>query len=406
MAKRFELLMAVACWLCASSALGQTWVGQRSTPNLGELVAVDETGEDGWPFGAEDVLDDGLDAFQQQEQSLDVRTVYAATNAQVFWVRAYVSDTNAPGGNVSVYVFVDNDLNANTGGTAVAPEVDMGFTSDPSPGGYEYVLGIDGNESVSGVWEYDAMADEYAPLTLQAADATAEVGTDTDPILFNGDEHGYLQGSFDLPLVGLTAACNANLFVRSVSNQGMPGQGDRDVGLVARCQPDDDDDDGVPDIVVVECRVDDDCPANGICDDGDCYYPRACVTMADCGADEDCVGGRCVVTGGDDCTTDAMCDGLVCDDGTCMPCTTDAMCGAERCGPDGRCTGASGSAEDRYELEPDEEVQGGALTCVAGPWRTAGSKAATSSTGNGAWVFLSLLSALGLAWRMGRRSSR
>jgi hypothetical protein len=393
---RRPLATAVALSAFVLPAQAQTWTGNRTTPRANELVAIDATGEAGWLYGAEDVAGDGLDAFRQQEQSIDLRTAYAAADSQRFWARVYVSDPNTVSGNIAVFVFLDSDDNANTGGTANATELAAAFDTDPTPGGYDFVLGLDGNETVSGVWAWNSASDAYEALDLQNNAASAEAGSDLDPVRLNGTTHGYLQGVVDLDVVGLTAACQANVYVRSVDGTGATADGDLDVGQFSACHPADNNDDGVPDAAEPDdrCAEDDQCPAGGLCVNGRCVYPRYCDADGDCAADESCIDGRCVADGGDACTSDAMCDGLVCQDGECSACTADSMCAAGRCGPDGRCTSgtAASNTDDGTELGPDEEVQGGALTCAARSSRPYGQGGALGA------LLLATLGAL-LVWR-------
>jgi hypothetical protein len=357
--------------LQALPSSAQTWVGGRSTPNYGEIVAIDATGEARWPYGSEDLAGDGA-AFQQQEQSIDVRTGYAATTAQQLFVRGYVSDTATPGGNVALFVFVDTDRNDATGGSAAAAEIDARFTTDPSSGGYEYVIGIRGNSTIDGVWQWQDAQNQFAPLTVSAADAVADTGTDDDPIRINGDTHGYLQATVDLALVGLSQACDANLYLRSLNDTAAIGDGDLDVGRAGSCIPTDANTNGVPDVLTPPngCTSDDQCAADGICVNGSCVFAPSCTATTDCGAGEECTSdGRCVPAPSGSCTSSDDCDRLICSGGQCTACDPNGtQCGAgRRCGPDGRCTAATsgGLAPDGGPLlAPDEEVQGGACACA------------------------------------------
>src|SRR5688572_269876 len=90
----------------AGYAQAQTWPLGRQGPGLRELFAIDRTGESGWLYGQEDLAGDGLATFRQQEQSIDIRTAYAASDDSAFFFRVYVSDTAPPGGNVSAYIFI------------------------------------------------------------------------------------------------------------------------------------------------------------------------------------------------------------------------------------------------------------------------------------------------------------
>lgn len=367
--------------LCASQvALAQTWTGGRTTPNLGEIVAIDATGEDDWLHGAEDVAGDGLDTFMQQEQSIDIRTAYASTTADEFYFRLYVSDSASPGGNVSGYAFIDADRDNQTGGTAVAPEIDDRFTNDDSPGGYEYVFAVQGNGNVIDLWEWDDAAGEFAVAMTNPNTADAEAGTDVDPITSASGDHGYLQGLIQLDLVGLNSSCDANLYFRSLNETAAVGDGDLDVGVIGRCIPATNSD-GIPNIVVPDnrCTNDDQCPRNAVCIDGNCVFTGLCETDADCNAGEECnANGYCVVVVGDACDTNADCDSGLCDSGTCARCGNDGDCAdGYQCTADGRCvapgdvsSGTGGTSG--LTLEPDEEVQGGACTCSM-PARSKGS---------------------------------
>lgn len=383
--------------LSAAPAAAQTWTGNRTTPAISELVAIDATGEPSWPFGFEDLAGDGTD-FGQQEQSIDIRTAYAVADGQTFWARTYVSDDNAAGGNIVVFVFIDADDSPLTGGGADATEINALFTNDPTPGGYEFVIEIGGNAMINDIWEWDGAM--FAPLALMPNDnADAEAGQDGDPLDLGGLAHGYLQGMVDLNLVGLDSTCDAGLFFRSVNEGGMI-DGDLNVATVAPCIPVDADDDGVPDFVVPEegCTDDDDCPFFGVCVDGECVLPGACLDDGDCDPDEFCNDdGICFPNPGGDCTDDSDCGDLVCDDGTCQPCDL----GGDQCGPgrvctaDGRCIdGNAGGAGggDGLGLEPGDNVQGGAFTC------------AIADVPSSRWALVVL--GLGLVSLLGRRSMR
>src|SRR5262249_10901563 len=87
------ILGTVAGLAFAPPANAQTWVGGRKTPRLDEIVAIDNTGEWFWPYGpTEDILGDGINTYTTAEQRLDMRSAYAATDAQRFWTRVYVVD--------------------------------------------------------------------------------------------------------------------------------------------------------------------------------------------------------------------------------------------------------------------------------------------------------------------------
>ncbi len=369
--------LACAGALWAQPGLAQTWVGGRSGPALTEIFAIDATGEPAWLYGAEDVAGDGIDVFKQQEQSIDIRTAYAATDAQRFWVRVYVSDANAAGGNVTGYVFIDADRNAGTGGPAAAPEIDAKLAPSSVAGGYEYVVGIRGNASIGGVWQWNGGASQYQTKNVNPSQASAETGSVLDPILINTPAHGYLQANINLGEVGLTEQCTANLYVRTVNETAALGAGDLEVGQVGPCVPADGDSDGVPDLTVPKsgCTSDAQCPNGGVCVSGKCVLAVPCAVDGDCPAGRTCQAGRCVFVPSGNCTTNSECNGLWCNSGQCAACTMDDQCGAgRRCGPDGRCISASGGGTGGagVTLDPEDEIQGGACTCGTAPARGAG----------------------------------
>lgn len=368
------LCSGAAVVLGASIAGAQTWSSGQG-PALDELFAIDKTGESGWLYGEEDLAGDGLGSFKQQEMSIDIRTAYASTNTARFWFRVYVSDTQSPGGNVAAYVFIDSDLSAATGGKADASNVDPKFTSDSSPGGYEYIFGVRGNATVLGVWEWQKQQNQWAPKQTQPAQVAAESGVFLDPIRVNEDNHGYLQGAVDLAVVGLTQACQANLYVRTSNETASLGVGDLEVGQIGSCVPKDANNNGVPDPIEnnAGCTSDAQCPNGGVCVNGDCVFAKPCSGDADCAATESCIDSRCVAKPtGTTCTDNTPCGDLVCVSGQCTACSVGSTeCGSGRvCGPDGRCVtgtpgggGTSGGGDGGIALEPGEEIQGGACAC-------------------------------------------
>ncbi len=407
---RRRLLAAAAGALAlalAAPASGATWAGGRTTPSLRQIVAVDVTGEPGWPYGREDVAGDGLDTFAQPEQALDLRTGYAATDATRLWLRAYVSDPNAVGREARVFAFIDADADATTGGRASAPEIDARLTTEPSPGGYDYVVGMRGDGTVENLWAWEVALNAYAPQPAPAAQA--EAGRDLDPIRFGAEARGYVQANVELAAVAVTQTCVSNIFFRSVNGgggagggggaSGATGAGDVDLGAFGPCVAGDGDGDGVPEVLVPPpgCTLDEQCPNRGVCVGGRCELAAPCALDAECGEGRECSDdGRCVVPGGGACAGDAQCDG-VCRGGACVACTPGgAECGAgRRCGADGACVGGGGpGGAGGPSVAPGGRIEGGAFNCSAG------------GAGGGGAAVAALLVAIAGGRRAARRRAR
>src|SRR5690348_17350943 len=113
--RRVGLHAGLVVLACAQVSFAATWT-TGTTPHLGQIFAVDTTGESGWLFGSEDVLGDGLQNFTPAEQALDLRTAYASTDATQLWTRIYLSSQAQADPTLVVFVFVDSDSNSATGG--------------------------------------------------------------------------------------------------------------------------------------------------------------------------------------------------------------------------------------------------------------------------------------------------
>jgi len=330
--------------LLATATVGaQTWVANREGPSLSEVLAIDATGEDSWLWGAEDVAGNGQNAFPAPEQEIDARTAYVATDGTRFYSRVYFSIAAAPPGNVTTFVFIDSDRDATTGGRALATELDPSFTTDPTGTRYEYAIKVQrtvNGAAAGALWRYEAATQQFVEVTTQPGQLVAETSFYDDPLRINQISHGYVQSSVDLGLVGLTQACDANIFVRTTNQTASLGQGDLDVGEVAHSCVPQVGNDNVP--VVVNpppgCTSNAQCANGGICVNGTCVFAPPCSTNADCPATDACLDGRCVVVGGTACANSSQCNGLLCENGVCVVCTTNPSCGPGFiCGPDGRC---------------------------------------------------------------------
>lgn len=372
-----SLLISVA----APVAHAQTWANGRQRPSLREIATIDETGESAWLWGQEDVAGNGTQQFDLDEQAIDARTVYLSVDGGRLWWRTYLSAPSQPQNNLSVYLFVDTDANTGSGRTAAATEIDPLLTTDPSTGGYEYVVSVRGDGTQARLWAYDPVQTRFVESNPPGNPLEAESGTFLDPLRVGARDHGYVQVVLSESLVGISGACQARFYVRTTNQTQNLGAGDLDVGDAIACTPVDADENRVPDLVEpvqYGCVRNDQCPAGGICWEGHCWLPPLCNTDADCARNATCVDGTCVVESGTNCRENADCASGFCENGRCVACTTNAQCGAGRiCAPDGRCVaeatagpGAGGSGAGRstatepgIELGEGERVQGGACAC-------------------------------------------
>jgi hypothetical protein len=364
------------------TAAAQTWAGNRQRPSLRDIVTVDRTGEVAWVWGREDVAGDGLSRFTDAEQAIDARSVYLRSDAGRLWWRTYVSAATRPGSGFTAYLFVDADLDATTGRTAAAPEIDAAFVEDPSGGGYEYVVGVRGDGQQAQLWGLDALGTAFARVATPAADLDGEANAALDPLRVGQNEHGYVQASLLETLVGITAQCQARFYIRATNQTQGLGDGDLDVGESVRCVATDTNQNQVPDPIEpdAECLTDAECPSRGLCWNRRCWIAPVCNDDADCAATDRCENGSCVVRDEGTCRTSGECSSQLCVRGQCVSCTSDDACGAGRvCGPDGRCVdrsaagvgGASNSSNNQagtgaIVLAEGERIQGGACACRVG----------------------------------------
>ena len=139
---RRTFLLAVGFFACAPSAWGATWTNPQG-PRLGQIFAIDTTGEPNWIYGAEDVLGDGLGMFTAAEQALDLRTAYASTDATKLWTRVYVSSAAAADPDAHRVRLHRRRHERGDGRTDELHHAEPGSSrTSISPGGYDFVLGI------------------------------------------------------------------------------------------------------------------------------------------------------------------------------------------------------------------------------------------------------------------------
>ena len=388
----FAVMLAGACAL-AAPLHAQTWTSPRSRPPLWQIISVDRSGEKGWLWGAEDIAKDGAAKYEMDEAATDLRTVYADSDRDRLWIRAYVGTTQPPPANLLFFAFLDTDARSDTGGGADATALRSEFSADPSRGGYERAFGVQADGSILGAWRWDTAqrkwvslaprGDEDAGAEALADSIAVEARRDRDPVRVAGLEHGYLQFSAAHTLTGLNANCAANIFVRSWLDAAAPRSFGDEVQSEARCRPALDAF-GDPNVLrVASCDADADCPAAGRCREQVCLLEYECDADADCRSEERCDASVCTKVVSGACDVSADCEGLVCDDGSCVACAERGAraCATGRvCAPNGECldpkavgpgpTGGSGAAAGSgagpSDLPPGK-VRGGAFHCALAP---------------------------------------
>jgi hypothetical protein len=392
-ARLLATCVAFIILLATGAASAQTWSAQRSRPALWQIISVDATGEPGWPYGDEDIARDGAATFLADEARTDLRTTYADADANRLWLRGYVS-ADEMGPDLVAFFFVDADLNKNSGGPAVSDVIWPQFANDPSPGGYEYAIGVRGDGSLLGHYRWNASKKVFEAQMVKSNTIASEAGRDRDPILIGRPSHGYVQLALDHALSGLDQNCRARIFVRLWNDVPSRSFGDDDLGPAA-CRPEENAD-GDPEVLQPDhCASDADCPAGGRCLDDVCLFAYSC---DDCREGEVCQGGKCVRTVDTSCTEDADCDGLVCESGACVSCseTGARACESGRlCSPDGSCvTPAETTGDSGDQNSDDGGVRGGAFHCSTAP-----GPAMLASLPSVGWL-------LALAWLPARMAAR
>jgi hypothetical protein len=383
-------LAAIALVLCfASSARAQTWSLDRQRPSLFEIIAVDASGDSGWPYGVEDLAGDGIDTHNADEAAVDVRSVYADARAGKLWLRAYAASKVKPTASTLAFFFIDSDANASTGGPARFYEnIALDFGMDPTPGGYERAIGVRGDGTLLGVFFWDVATAQWMEHTERPPLAAAEAGVTRDPLRLFGDDHAYWQVALLLEPTGLDASCGVNIFVRTADvTQGTRVLGDDVVAAPCHASLNRY---GDPELLHTErCGEDAVCPAQGKCREATCVFGYECSSDAACPSGDHCVSNVCVRALDKKCSANTDCDGLVCGTaGKCVACSNTGAqaCSSERvCSPNGSCLLPSGGGAND-DAEP--KVRGGAFTCSSSPAAIGGS-----------WIMLALLAWVALRTR-------
>ncbi|MFZ5894951.1 MAG: hypothetical protein ACOY0T_28080 [Myxococcota bacterium] len=358
--------LGLASSLFLPASAWASWAQGRDNPSARDIAVVDATGEPSWPYGAEDIAADGVTMFSGAEQSRDVRTLYATSDGTRFWARLYVSDDSMVASDLTAFVFIDADRNVQTGGRANSPGLDATLPADPTTGGYDRVVVFRGDGTNIRLLQWDAVTRTFLAQNLNGNDSGGEVGNAVDPLLLGVRQHGYVQVWLRSLLLDIPDLCNVNLFARTLNTTGAPGGEDVNIGERVSCIPRDGNSDRVPDVVVVPgCDSDAECPLSGICVARRCVIPPPCTSDADCAADAQCsANGWCVARPTDRaCTADTNCGDLVCENSRCSPCSASDCRDGYRCAPSGRCVPESGGTAPPVALDPDENVEGGALHC-------------------------------------------
>lgn len=404
------------------TASAQTWSEQRERPSLFEIVAVDESALSVWPFGQEDLAKDGVSTTMPDESAVDLRSVYADTRSDGLWVRAYVASDAEPKASAVTFFFLDNDAKTTTGGKAEGDTLFKGWSTDPSPGGYELAVGMRGDGTLLGVYQWDEAKDQWTLQPDKPVLVTLETGKARDPLRLAGDDHGYFQMKLDPRVLKLGDGCTGPLFVRTW-NDATGSRAFGDSSDVTLCKPKLNAY-GDPEILEThECDTDASCPALGKCREHVCVFQYECTADTACRDAERCMSSVCVRVVDRTCDSADDCDGLVCASGRCSACASSgarACASGYLCTPGGTCikpgatgnagsggrSGSGGSSGGKSGSGAEDEgdagvrVQGGAFTC-----------AALSRIGGGLtrdyephWIAAGVLAALGVI--VGRRRKR
>ncbi len=400
--KRMRTLLA--CLMFSSlaatgSANAQSWSGGRANPLLRQIAAVDASGESGWIYGQEDVAGDGA-TLMANEAGTDIRTVYADSDAQRLWLRAYMIAQAAPLTNLVAYFFIDTDARDDTGGAPLGGPGWPAFRADPMLRGFERAIGVriepePALPSVIGAWNWDGQA--WTAIAVEQDAVRAEAGQSRDPLQIGPSDfpRAYVQVDALHAVSGLNASCGGNLLVRTFYEQQAPPRAFGDDSASFACRPGLDPY-GDPEIIRVDCSADAECPNGGRCRDGVCLFAYPCSADTDCVTGERCMANACVRVVDRTCRDDSQCEGLVCESGMCVACTENgarACANGYACSPNGRCedTGAVDPGGSPGGGAQVGEVRGGAFKCSASP---------ASRSGSGWWGLLFALAVFVLVRRL------
>jgi hypothetical protein len=416
-AASLTVVALTALFTGVASAQMQTWSQNRERPSLFEIVAVDETAQRLWPFGQEDLAKDGVNTYAVDESAVDLRSLYADTEADGLWVRAYVASEVEPMKSAVVFFFIDNDANAKTGGKAEGDALFDGWSADPSPGGYELAVGMSGDGMLIGVFQWDEAKDEWVLQPDKPVLVTLETGKARDPLRLSGDDHGYFQIKLDRRVLKLGDGCTGPLFVRTW-NDAMGARAFGDSSDVTLCKPRLNAYGDVDILGTAECDSDSSCPAQGKCREHVCVFEYECNQDSECRDGEKCMGSVCVRVVTKTCDSASDCDGLVCANDRCTACAAsgDRACpSGYLCTPNGACIrpgetgnagrGGRGGSDDDKSGDggaAGERVQGGAFTCAA----IARVGAGETRDFDARWLASGVLAATGVIFGRKRRRDR
>lgn len=396
------VLQLLCAWVLTNQASAQTWSLTRSRPSLFEIIAVDATADELWPWGREDLAGDGDKTLRAEEAELDLRSLYASVRADRLWLRTYVTAKTQPDAKALFVFFIDTDANVSSGGKA---EGMFGFTlgPDPSAGGYERAIVVDGSRTVDSVYTWNKEQKRWDVYALRGQ-LVFETGVARDPLRLLGDDHGYAQVQLSLEDAGIQATCLSNIFVRSWLDapQDNDEYGDAFTALAVSCHPRLNRF-GDPYLLGSDsCSSAATCPGAGSCLDGICVFGYECNGDDACASGQRCTGNVCVRVVDRSCSSTEDCDGLVCEASACIACSANGAGACEEdlvCVNDGRCLDPSTPGTSGGPAA----VSGGGDGVRGGAFRCALTRAAGTADTAGWWLVSVPLSWFALRRRRARK---